>query len=180
MMDTWNPAQLNEKINMGGSGSGSGSELPDITPADYGSYLAVDENGEWGLDRPKTMPDYSTDETATGQKWIDGKELYQKILVYDMSDNTIAQGTSTVISTGVSDADFIYVDKFWFVDPTTNGIYTSPQVDTYNTFPEVVYDDRTKIRFRSSTSWNSYTGRIVYILIKYTKQSTETKKKTKK
>ena len=26
------------------------NELPEVTPADYGSFLAVDENGEWGLD----------------------------------------------------------------------------------------------------------------------------------
>lgn len=86
MVDTWNPAQINEAIKNGSVG-GSSSELPEITPSDYGSFLAVDEDGEWGLDTPKSIPDYSTTETATGQKWIDGRDIYAKTYTGSITTN---------------------------------------------------------------------------------------------
>lgn len=78
MIDSMNPKIQSELIQQNAaSGGGGSSDLPDISPADFGSYLAVDELGEWGLDRPKTGIDYSTTEQNTGLKWIDGKEIYQ-------------------------------------------------------------------------------------------------------
>ena len=154
--------------------------LPDTSEATTGQILGLtgeNKTPAW-VDGSVSLPDYSTTETATGQKWIDGKEIFQKVVVYDMSDKEIQNGTATTTSTGVSDADFIFVDKFIFVDPNTNGIYTSPLVGNYNTYPFIDYDDKTKIRFKSNTTWNSHQDRIVYIVLKYTK-ATPTRKTTK-
>lgn len=66
--DSTNPRVLADNIRALEKkiGSGGGSDLPDIGPSDYGSYLAVDEEGKWGLDRPEgSLP--AVDASNVGQ-----------------------------------------------------------------------------------------------------------------
>ena len=51
-------------------------EIPAHTSSDAGKYLGVDSSGDLEFSYP--LPAYSENETATGQKWIDGKDIYQK------------------------------------------------------------------------------------------------------
>lgn len=62
----------------------------------YDTYQLTDDytEGSGGL------PDYSTTEQKTGQKWIDGKDIYFKVL--DLSSNPIALQHDSWVSTTVS------------------------------------------------------------------------------
>ena len=57
-------------------------ELPSVETTDEGKVLTVNSSGKWtALDLPPSIPkDYSTTEMATGLKWVDGKEIYCKVL----------------------------------------------------------------------------------------------------
>ena len=55
---------------------GSNGLVPAPTAADAGKVLYGD--GTWKT--PYKLPDYSTTEQNTGQKWIDGKDIYVKVI----------------------------------------------------------------------------------------------------
>jgi hypothetical protein len=177
MMNTWNPAELNQKINAGGSGSGSGG-LPPITPADAGKYPVVDNEGKWALAEGGFLPDYSTEEVATGQKWIDGKELYQKVISYDIA--TLGLPSGTIIDTGVSDADFMFIDKYMLIFPSGSyaGTYTGEHVGSYDLNMIITSDFKIQ-SMSTSSNFDPGEGRKFYVIIKYTR-ATPTKKTTKK
>lgn len=67
---------------------GGGYELP-IASANtlggvkIGDNLTIDEGGVLSAE----LPDYSTSEQATGQKWIDGKDVYFKVYHADQLGN---------------------------------------------------------------------------------------------
>ena len=64
--------------------------------------------------------DYSTTETATGQRWIDGNEIYCKVFESSFSDD----GTSKVIG-NISIANL--VNLILIVGVATQRVYTSHQ-----------------------------------------------------
>jgi len=75
---------------------------------------------------------YSTDETATGGTWIDGKKLYQKTIVCSVSDSTVEQSFAHTITNidEIINIDGVYIP--------TNGVlrrcinwYYSNNIYTY-------------------------------------------------
>ena len=66
-------------------------ELPGFPAADGKKVLtATTESGETSLayeEQESGVVDYSTTEQATGQKWIDGKEIYFKAYAFDNTNN---------------------------------------------------------------------------------------------
>jgi hypothetical protein len=68
----------------------------------YDTYQITDDYTEGG----GGLPDYSTTEQKTGQKWVDGKDIYFKVL--DLSSNPIALQHDSWVSTTVSSTD---IDK---------------------------------------------------------------------
>lgn len=71
-----------------------------------GSGLSIDDNGV--LSANNQLVNYSTTEQATGQKWIDGKDIYQKTVELD----TTTQINPTAWTTITSGAG---MDKLLFV-----------------------------------------------------------------
>ena len=71
-------------------------EIPPHVAADAGKILAVDSEGdlEWKTEYSYTPPAYSTDEVNTGQKWIDGRDIYSIIFTGDLP--TIS-GSSNIV-----------------------------------------------------------------------------------
>lgn len=107
--------------------------------------------------------DYSTDEVNTGQKWIDGKEIYCKVvnnLNINLSDWTNTTIPSTDIDT-IVDAVFLSVDRTYGLGPM---------------YPRTLCK-------RDNTLWvlppTSYGGTLQTVTIFYTK-TTATKKRSSK
>lgn len=53
------------------------------------------------------LPSYFTTETNTGMKWIDGKDIYRKVIEF----TTANAYTGTVLSTGISNASNVFIDE---------------------------------------------------------------------
>lgn len=75
------------------------SQLPAVTGSDEGSVLTVNSSGEWSKGSPIIgNVDYSETETDTGVKWIDGKNVYRKVISTTFADNTTSAKTIDTIS----------------------------------------------------------------------------------
>ena len=80
-------------------------EIPPHTSTDSGKVLAVDSEGEleWKTEYPYAPPAYSsTEEVNTGQKWIDGKDIY-------MVTKTWESITEGVITFDLTDCDIDHI-----------------------------------------------------------------------
>lgn len=61
-----------------------------------GEGLSITENGVLSADGQAV--DYSTTEYATGQKWIDGKEIYGKVSTNVANESIIAADVDTIVN----------------------------------------------------------------------------------
>lgn len=51
-----------------------------------------------GGDTPYTPPAYSTDEVNTGRKWIDGKDIFEKVITLETALTVSRNGSDTAIA----------------------------------------------------------------------------------
>lgn len=84
----------------------------------------------------KIPKDYSTTETATGQKWIDGKSIYRKVFTGDLPDAT---GTVVVGEIGIG-SQIISYDSMIFKTITTYNAYNTVTIYFRNNTGEVTFD----------------------------------------
>lgn len=71
MIDSWNPAVLNEGVQTGQIGNG-GSDLPEVTSDDNGNVLTV-VSGEWNKAAiPSQLPAVTSDDNGDVLKVIEG------------------------------------------------------------------------------------------------------------
>lgn len=148
-------------------------ELSDITyTANLGSGkpgLAIHKQGigimgkydtnEGGLLQiaSKNVFKYSTDEVDTGFTWIDGKEIYRKVISYG------SLSANQEVSIDISNIDFdtiVYVNGFQKGSANFNHI----PILFYNSNWSYAYVERKKLVFK--TGW---TATNVYIILEYTK-----------
>ena len=105
IVDSTNPRIMADNIRELSRNGGGGSDLPEVTSADNGKVLGVVE-GSWNkMDAPYGV-DYSETEQLTGQKWIDGKEIYRKTI-----DLGVGGVTTPAQSWYTTDYDASSVDK---------------------------------------------------------------------
>lgn len=84
MVNTWNTAELNEKVNNLNAKVDKieANTLPDTSEATTGQILGLtgeDKTPEWvDASGGSGLPDYSTLEQNLGIKWIDGRDVYSK------------------------------------------------------------------------------------------------------
>lgn len=82
-------------------GGGGGYVLPVATDETLGGVkigegLSITEGGVLSAD--SGVVDYSTTEQATGQKWIDGKAIYRKVIANVSDQATIATNVDTIVN----------------------------------------------------------------------------------
>lgn len=89
MFDSYNPAVLNEALQKGAGGSGGGTTVVANPEGEATAELSKLQVGESIFEIPVYTPfDFSTEEVDTGRKWIDGKEIYCKVVELSKSDFT--------------------------------------------------------------------------------------------
>ena len=115
MVDSWNPAQLNEAVNNGSIG-GSGSDLPEVSASDNGDVLTV-VNGAWDKATPTGGAAYPGTATVIG-KYADGTtDVYRKTYT-----GTVGDTGTTVIDDDVSGKTIVGCNAFIY---DTSGLGTS-------------------------------------------------------
>lgn len=90
MFDSYNPAVLNEALQKG-AGGGGGTTVVANPEGAATAELSKLQVGESIYEIPVYTPfDFSTTEVDTGKKWIDGKEIYCKVVELSKSDFSAA------------------------------------------------------------------------------------------
>lgn len=100
------------------------NETPVTIPRNYDIYSIEKRvhDLETGGSTPTPTPtswDYSTDEVNTNQKWIDGNDIYCKVLDYSSSPVSLPSNSEKLINgalptnTRIVDADIIYSNGTW-------------------------------------------------------------------
>lgn len=98
------------------------SEMPEATELNNNDLLMVVQNGVNKKVKIEKLCTYSTEETKTGETWIDGKPIYRK--VYVITNPTVS--TWTKIPHGISNLGIIFLEMGYFSDNSNN----------YTTMPE--------------------------------------------
>lgn len=133
-----------------------------------GNQLVVTDNFAGGGGEPYVPPAYSTEEVDTGRKWIDGKEIYEKTLVFETPVNI---SVSSIGSIGVSSAGIDTILKAFAInnDGTTTSLTLAPR-----------YLGETNLNARALGYGSSFAAKR--IIFEYTKPTaaSNTRKTTKK
>lgn len=157
----------------------AGSELPTPGAGDTGKILKVGSDGyELATEYSYTPPAYSdTDEVETGRRWIDGKKIYEKVLITSFGDdgNLSVDVTSLGIDQLISLNGYAsHLSNNSIVMANYYSSSTNRFVPSYNTLTKII----------SCSTASGYAGDSVVFIIEYTKAdpvpSEETKKTTKK
>ena len=114
MIDSTNPRQLADNIRKlwDKFKSISGDLLPSRSTARTGQILKLTGENKtpiWADEYSYTPPAYSTTEVNTGQKWIDGKDIYCLILTGDIG---VMESSGNVSVPFVSDNNIILFDGY--------------------------------------------------------------------
>lgn len=153
--DKYNVADFNE--NMDTIDKSLGDPLPIGSVIEY---AGTEVPQGWEV---VTENDYSTTEVKTGQKWINGKPVYKKVISYL---NTIPANTEIKIPVGVNDIEQVIKIEGCsrFGETTTVPLNFYNIGDGYGSY--IFYDNAQKgLKFR--TKWS--TVGAIYAIIEYTK-----------
>ena len=107
------------------------------------------------------LPDYSTTEHKTGQKWIDGKDIYER--TYILKENGVDNSpiSANLYEIGLTGVDIVLIKNF-FSDRVSQ-----PYVDSVPASTEIV------ITFKKDTGgvylYNQHAPRNIIVTLQYTK-----------
>lgn len=142
----------------------SGHILPETNSATAGQILKLDADKEptWADEYSYTPPAYAETEVNTGQKWIDGKDIYMKY--YNIS-----------VALASDDIDIILIDTL--VKSINNVEYISGETSLKISGVQGLYTSTSYLRisYRNEdnvlqyTSGGSFIGAKLNIIIYYTK-----------
>lgn len=102
-----------------------------------------------------SLPDYSTTEQATGQKWIDGKQIYFKVVNFGALPNN----TSKSVDSGLTNEAIL--DMKGFANAATVGT-SLPTVTSNNRNAQMYYDyTNHKITIMTADDYSDYSAHVV-------------------
>ena len=108
-----------------------------------------------------TLPDYSTTETLTSERWIDGKPIYKKVV----NAGGFTTNTTTSVSHNISGVDQIWIDEGnSFLRNGSNSVPLNQTLSSSNL--SRVYVSNSNIYLYTNTDYSAYTA---YVTICYTK-----------
>lgn len=109
---------------------------------------------------------YSTSETFTGKYWIDGKEIYRKVINFGALPNN----TTKLVSHGISNIGSIINLHGVAYSSTENAYLPLPYVaqTVQNTYLTTIFLQGSAVTARTYTDLSSYDAKII---LEYTKAS---------
>lgn len=103
---------------------------------------------------------YSTNETATGKKWIDGRTIYSKVINFGALPDT----TTKNVAHGISSINSFITLKGIATDGSN--YYPMPSGRTTDTNNIDLFANGTNVSVTTATNWSTYSA---YIVVEYTK-----------
>lgn len=147
--------------------------LPGFPTVDGKKVLtATTESGETSLtyeEQESGALDYSTSEQATGQKWIDGKDIYFKTL----NCGNLPNNSSISVPSGLTDATVIKMEAYAVGGSTIPLPYLSTET---NNKIELSFENDNTVFIRDNADYSTL---VAYVILYYTKAEV-TKKRTSK
>lgn len=148
------------------------SELQEKTTANDTDVIPIVDDGTKKITKANLLKEinnqitnantYATEEINTGEKWIDGKDIYRKVIVVKdlstvsrISDNTIALGES--LDTAWCDGGFCYYTSNKYQYPLDSNVGVTIQISAANNNLRILNDN---INQRTMD---------FYVIVKYTK-----------
>ena len=132
LADSLNPATQAENIKKLNAGleAVDAKTLPGTSTATTGQILKLtgeNKTPSWADEYSYTPPAYSETEVNTGQKWIDGKDVYCKVLYnqFPVITTTSNQVLGTLTYDSVIDVGFIVTNNSGFFGRLNNNISIS-------------------------------------------------------
>lgn len=104
---------------------------------------------------------YSTTEHATGQKWIDGKEIYSKTV----DCGTLPDNTSKLVDAGLSNVSVIRIEGV----AIGGSSIPLPHISTNSVYIEISYEASNEVFIRTNGYFSTMHG---YVTLYYTKTTT--------
>jgi len=152
--ESTHPYIMNSRIKAA-SGKGGIGNIP-IASSDTVGGIKVPADSGMSVDADGAISGvaYSTTEHKIGRKWIDGKDIYEKIIDYTGALST----TATTLSSGINYISNI-IDARCIADNGTEGIS-----------PITVWLDGTDLKGRTVGNFSS---QLLHIVIEYTKPTEE-------
>lgn len=148
---------------------GKGLSTNDYTDADKAIVDGVESDiealqeqvDELAEEVAEIMPfDYSTTEKKTGQKWIDGKDIYCKVVEF----GTLPNNTTKSVSSGLSNVNIIKIDTITY---GSNAFVTIPYLSaSTNNKIEISYNSDNTISIIDNADFSAHSA---YITLYYTK-----------
>lgn len=108
--------------------------------------------------------DYSTNEVDTGIHWIDGKNIYRKVFVFE----NVAAATATQQAHGITGLDTVV--RLYGVAANNSTIRPLPYVDDSANYQRNIYADTTNVGINGYT--NSAAISQAFVVMEYTKSTT--------
>lgn len=121
---------------------------------EYDTYQITDDYSE------ALMPNYSTVEQKTGQKWIDGKDIYFKTVEID---NPVSTGTPTSVSHGADVDTIVKFDGY----SVNSGVFMPITYYAASNYYAMVYASASSIIY--DVNWNNAQFEKIVVTIYYTK-----------
>ena len=151
-------------------------EIPPHASTDAGKILAVDSDGdlEWKNENPPYVPPaYSTEEVNTGQKWIDGKDIYCRVFSSNTPE-TSSSGTYYLIDLD----DNNVISCYGYITLSDVRVFFNTATGAGNIFLQ--QKETGEIAFTTNSA-SSFSNKPFTLVVYYTKPdptpSTETKSK---
>lgn len=152
-----------------------------LVPLKKGQVFTINNSEPWNCSysvygiqsgsHTKGLPDYSTTEQKTGQKWINGKDIYQTTIHLESGDFTIG-GRTNGISNGLSNVETIITKDAIGIHSNGSGTaYFSNYFSTSDSYICQIFDiGATEFSIYVGSGFSSMTD--IYVTFQYTKSTT--------
>lgn len=118
----------------------------------FDTYQITDDYSE------ALLPNYSTVEQKTGQKWIDGKDIYSKTV----DCGTLPDNTSKLVAAGLNNVTVIKIDGV----AIGGSSIPLPHISTNSVYIEISYEASNEVFIRTNGYFSTMHG---YVTLYYTK-----------